>query len=75
VRKQTLLSFSLLPTLGDGSTIAIVGAATALAAWGVVGFALVPLLDYSAKWDDDAATMTLADPMRSAISASGCPVG
>jgi DHA1 family inner membrane transport protein len=47
VQALALLSFSLLPAAeAAGSAFAIIGAAAALAAWGVVGFALVPLQQY-----------------------------
>jgi predicted MFS family arabinose efflux permease len=44
VQAFALLSFSLLPAAG--SAFVIVGAAGAMAAWGVVGFALIPLQQY-----------------------------
>jgi predicted MFS family arabinose efflux permease len=46
VQAFALLSFSLLPAAAAGSAFVIIGAAGALAAWGVVGFALVPLQQY-----------------------------
>jgi predicted MFS family arabinose efflux permease len=45
VQAFALLSFSLLAA-GGGSAFVITGAAAALAAWGVVSFALVPLQQY-----------------------------
>ena len=41
-----LLLFSVLSVLGAASAVTIVVAAAALATWGVVGFALVPLQQY-----------------------------
>jgi predicted MFS family arabinose efflux permease len=41
-----LLSFSVLWLLGAASAVTIVVAAAAVATWGVVGFALVPLQQY-----------------------------
>lgn len=46
VQAIALLSLSLLRTAGTGSAFIVAGAAVALAAWGVVGFALVPLQQY-----------------------------
>ena len=46
VQGLVLLSFSLLPAAGTGSAAVVAGAALALAAWGVVAFALVPLQQY-----------------------------
>jgi MFS transporter, DHA1 family, inner membrane transport protein len=46
VQAFALLSFSLLPAAAAGSVLVIIGAAGAMAAWGVVGFALVPLQQY-----------------------------
>jgi DHA1 family inner membrane transport protein len=46
VQALALFSFSVLATLEVGSAVAIAVAAIALAAWGVVGFALVPLQQY-----------------------------
>ncbi|MDQ5827754.1 MAG: MFS transporter [Chloroflexota bacterium] len=46
VQAFALLSFSLLPAAATGSAFLIIGAAGAMAAWGVVSFALVPLQQY-----------------------------
>lgn len=46
VQAFALLSFSLLPAVEAGSAFAIIGAAEAMAAWGVVAFALIPLQQY-----------------------------
>jgi predicted MFS family arabinose efflux permease len=46
VQAFALLSFSLLPAAEAGTAFVIIGAGAALAAWGVVVFALVPLQQY-----------------------------
>jgi DHA1 family putative efflux transporter-like MFS transporter len=46
VQTFALLSFSLLPADAGGSVPVVIGAAAALAAWGVVAFAFLPLQQY-----------------------------
>jgi predicted MFS family arabinose efflux permease len=46
VQAFALLSFSLLRATEAGAALVIIGTATALAAWGVAVFALVPLQQY-----------------------------
>jgi MFS transporter, DHA1 family, inner membrane transport protein len=46
IQGLALLSFSLLSAAGTDSVVIVAGAAVALAAWGVVAFALVPLQQY-----------------------------
>lgn len=46
VQAFALLSFSLLPAAQAGSAFVLIGAAAAMAAWGVVSFALLPLQQY-----------------------------